>query len=181
MEVSEEWRDIPNYNGMYQVSNLGRVRSFHNGRWGKRARPRIMKPFPDRQGYVAVDLRDGCKNVHRLVAKCFIKNEHDKKYVNHKNGVKDDNRVINLEWVTASENSMHAAKLGLKNGDRHGHSKINYQIACNIRQDRDNGMTQVAIASKYGISRRNVRSIISRNTWKHSETQNQMEVSYRKP
>ncbi|MGM1462396.1 NUMOD4 domain-containing protein [Bacillus cereus group sp. BceL310] len=106
----EIWRDIEGYEGLYQVSNLGRVRSLKKNKM-------IMKPFVNEEGYLRITLlKDRKKNnlrVHRLVAKAFIYNKDNKPEVNHINAIKSDNKVNNLEWVTPKENMKHANDLGL--------------------------------------------------------------------
>lgn len=96
----------------YQVSNLGRVRSFIQGFC------QTLKTRNNKDGYVYVILSGNCGRktlkVHRLVANAFIPNVYGKREVNHKNGIKSDNSVENLEWVTKSENEIHAYKTGLK-------------------------------------------------------------------
>ena len=103
---NEQWRDIDGYDGMYQVSDLGRVRSRYSGEW------KVMKQRKNRKGYLRLDLsRDGNRknaSVHRLVAQAFIPNNDDNKtQINHINEVKTDNRVYNLEWCTAQYNSTY--------------------------------------------------------------------------
>ena len=106
--MEEIWKDIEGYEGRYQVSNLGRVRSLSLGKIAK-FRPehhgRVLKPYLTRYGYYSVDLYydTGKKRhhlVHRLVAQAFIPNPDNLPQINHKNEVKTDNRVQNLEWCT---------------------------------------------------------------------------------
>lgn len=108
--MSEIWKDIKRYEGLYQVSNIGKIK-----RIGKNER--IKKTFIDKNGYERVELSKLGVNkkysVHRLVAEAFINNCFNKKEINHKNGIKTDNRVENLEWVTRSENELHAYRTKL--------------------------------------------------------------------
>ena len=102
----EIWKDIEGYNGIYKISSFGRV---------KNAYGRILKPETTRNGYKRVMFFDRKKyHIHRLVAMAFIPNPENKETVNHKNGIKDDNTVDNLEWNTRGENEKHAYLTGLK-------------------------------------------------------------------
>lgn len=103
--LNEQWMPIPGHEGDYEISNFGRVKSLIKGR---------IMALTNNDGYLYVKLRGGKhKRVHRVVAQVFIPNPENKPGVNHINGNKQDNRVSNLEWVTAKENMRHAMELGL--------------------------------------------------------------------
>lgn len=109
------WKEIPNTKGRYQVNDNGDVISFQPGK------PPVLKKIRiDRGGYATVRLSVNGKQktcfVHRLVAEAFLDNELGKYEVNHINGIKTDNRVNNLEWVTHAENIQHAYAAGLIQG-----------------------------------------------------------------
>ena len=123
--MKEIWKEIPTYENLYEVSNLGRVRSLgkvvikdnHGTTCTAYYKPQILAQRYHPSGYLLVNLNKGLNEttyrVHRLVAESFIKNPDNKPYINHINGIKDDNRVENLEWVTPSENNYHAYNTGL--------------------------------------------------------------------
>jgi len=130
----EKWKDIKGYEGLYQVSNLGNVKSLDriiwNGHTKHLHKGRIMKPKGNRYKDVILCKEGKSKKyyVHRLVAIEFISNTENKPQVNHINGIKEDNRIDNLEWVTASENGKHANSIGLRTvRDMSGTNNPNYK------------------------------------------------------
>ena len=109
----EVWKDIPSYEGKYQISNKGRVKSLpRNEKFCKRSEEVILKAFACGSGYQEVILRNNGKRkpklIHRMVAEAFVPNPAGKGEVNHKDGNKDNNEHSNLEWVTPKENIKHA-------------------------------------------------------------------------
>ena len=109
---AEEWKDIEGWDGDYQISNLGRVKSFKKTKSGQ-----ILANQNSRR-YQEIELNDSGKRktfrVHRLVASAFIDNPSNKPEVNHIDGNKGNNKAENLEWVTAEENNKHADRTGLQ-------------------------------------------------------------------
>lgn len=122
----EEWRDIPCCSGRYQVSSLGRVRSYANfgSRYKQNGKAILKKVFINKDGYARVQIyydngKIGTEPVHRLVAKAFLPNPNGLSDVNHKNGNKTDNTVENLEWISHIDNVLHSiVVLGHKHGHR---------------------------------------------------------------
>lgn len=125
--MTEIWKDILGYEGLYQVSSTGRVKSVEKvDLLGHKRKEHIMSLSHNR-GYLNVNLfdKEGIRKtfrVHRLVAIAFIQNPNNKPEVNHINGIPSDNAVHNLEWVTSSENQKHAVQNNLqlyKSGSTH--------------------------------------------------------------
>lgn len=165
----EIWSDIANYEGLYQVSNFGRVKSF------QRKMPRIIKPSLDSGGYIKVILcKDGTSknhNIHVLVARAFVENLDNKPQVNHLNGDKLDNRSNNLEWVTDSENKYHSYRTGLRKepkGENHHQAKLTNAEADYCRKVykfRDKEFSMTALAKKFGVCRQAIEHIIRGTTY----------------
>jgi hypothetical protein len=163
----EIWKDIPEWEGLYQVSNLGRVKSLR-----KRI---ILKPLKLRKGYLGVEFRESNKRkhfrVHRLVALVFIPNPENKPEVNHKDGIKSNNHVDNLEWCTASENVQHAYDTGLKKpniGEINGRSKLTEQQAIEIRNKITGKRGEISrLAREYGVHHKTIIRLLNRVSWTH--------------
>lgn len=121
---TEIWKDIIGYEGLYHASNLGKIKAIRKirtfGKYSNNTRiyeEKIMKPNKTKNGYLIIQLsKDGVQkwySVHRLIAKTYLENFENKSQVNHINCIKTDNKVLNLEWCTASENINHAIKNNL--------------------------------------------------------------------
>lgn len=165
----EIWKWVPGFEGEYEVSNQGGIRSYVQS-----ALPRPIKTFRRATGYRAVSLGAGyIELVHRIVAIAFIPNPLDLPYVNHKNAIKTNNRVENLEWVTQQENVQHAIRMGLRRpnparGETANQSNLNDGDVLTIRKlYSKSGLSQRAIAKQYGISKHSVYSIVNRLSWTH--------------
>jgi hypothetical protein len=130
----EQWKDIKGFEGMYQVSNIGNVKSLDrivwNGKVHHLLKGRIMKPKGVKYNEIHLCKDNKIKKcyIHRLVAEAFISNPHNKPQVNHLNGLHTDNRIENLEWCTSKENNQHAWANGLQIAyDRKGIKNPNYK------------------------------------------------------
>jgi len=179
--VSEEWKDIKDYKGSYQVSNLGEVKSVsrfikHNSSFtGKIKTKEITLKKYNRKGmysevYLYSDIIKRKRfDVHRLVAVAFIKNPESKKEVNHIDGNKHNNEVNNLEWVTRKENSEHAIKTGLHKcfGENNGRSKLKEKEVLLIRKLHKEGTLCFPLAEKFKVSWATINLIVKRKSWKH--------------
>ncbi len=116
--MKEIWKDIKNYEGLYQISNFGNVKSLekyrYNGKKYYTQKEKILKQQVDKNGYKVIVLHRNKEiqafKIHRLVAQAFIPNPKDKAEVNHIDGNKANNNIHNLEWVTTKENVHHAFK-----------------------------------------------------------------------
>jgi len=193
--MQEIWKDVNGYEGLYQVSNLGRVKRLsrtirHSEGNTSLIKGKLISPKTEKDGYVRVSLsnsgRKKTHNIHRLVCFSFIKNPNNKPDVNHINGIKSDNSLSNLEWCTKSENMRHAIESGLhtqigkshhrygKHGSENPCSKpvVRYDLDMNFISRYDN----IKIASEsLGIFAQNISATCrgNQNTaggfkWRHA-------------
>lgn len=161
----EEWLDILNYEGIYKISNLGRRKN----KKGQIQKARIKKNYNTARLFKDKIYTE--YSVHRLVASAFIPNPENKPCVNHKNGIKSDNRASNLEWCTISENSIHAVANGLQKiikGSDCSWSKLCEKQVLEIRELYSLGfLFQRQIAKIYNIKPPTVSDIVRRKRWAH--------------
>lgn len=167
--MKEAWKIIDK---THEISSEGRVRNIKTNH--------ILAAWSHTTGYPMVRLSFKGKGmrIHRLVAEAFISNPEKKKTVNHKNGIKTDNHVSNLEWASQSENNIHARKIGLnKNvGENHNFAKLTYKQVVRIRAMYKPGktryskatMSQAKIAKKFGVTQTVISDIIRNKSWRSS-------------
>lgn len=182
--IAEEWRSVPRYEGIYEVSNMGRIRRIGKaaktgkGQGGGARIGRILQQQRGPDGYFRSQLwmNGKYKNflVHRLVALAFLGPAPNGREVNHKSGDKSNNRPINLEYVTRSENNLHAFRLGLMvnnlnfKGETHPNAKLTEKQIREIRnqyQFRSRLYGSVALGRKYGVDHKTILRIVNLETW----------------
>jgi hypothetical protein len=170
-DIIEIWKPVPNYELTYEVSNLGRFRIINYRNTGK---SKIMKTSNDKDGYQLIGfVKNGVQKLqrsHRIVCAAFLENTENKPLINHKNGIKNDNRVCNLEWCNQSENTIHALNTGLKVpiiGSNASWSKLTEKDVLNIRNEVANGAVQRRLSEKYNVTFQTISSIVRRKNWLH--------------
>ena len=175
----EVWKDIEGFEGVYQVSSIGRIKrlagiSVINGRKYTVKKDRFLKPEKMGKGYLRAQLTATPKQrrvlVHTLVAETFLGiPEESYLQINHKNGIKDDNRVENLEWVTGSENVKHAFETGLNErqvGESNGSSILKEKdVKLILRLSSFNKLTHEEMSRVFGVSKSTITAIISGRNW----------------
>jgi len=177
----EEWRDIENYEGLYQISNLGQLKSAakkwiagnHNS--NRMKNETLLIQHNDKYGYLSVRLyKNGeskIEKIHRLVAKSFIPNLENKPCINHINGIKSDNSIKNLEWCTYSENTIHSFKNNLQvslKGQKHPMHKLTEIQIKEIRKKYiPKKYNTYILAKEYNMHQSTISDIVNYKIWKH--------------
>lgn len=161
--MKEIWKDIKDFENLYQISNFGRVKSLKSNR--------IRKPYINNSGYFCIHLYDNKKykiqTIHRLVAETFIPNPNNLPEINHIDGDKSNNNSNNLEFVLHNENQKHASINNLMAvGERHGRSKLKESQIIEIRKLKGT-MKQKKIAEIYGVSEGIISLILNKKNWKY--------------
>lgn len=170
--MSETWKVVENFEGLYEVSNIGRIRS--KKRQGSQGG--VLVNTPNGTGYYMMRFQDRSRGlyvaelVHRVVAKAFIPNPENKPQVNHINSIRTDNRVENLEWVTNLENVRHSQAAGRFNhlGENNNSAKLTEKQVVEIKLlIKEGNFKDRYIGEIYGVSRENIRDIRLGKLWKH--------------
>jgi len=163
----ERWKPVRGYENLYEVSNLGRVKSLH---WNK---SRILSMGGNPKEYRNVKLfkegRFKFFKVARLVLEAF-RLISTKMMINHKDGNKLNDSLENLEWVTPKENCLHAVRTGLlkpKQGELNGMSKLNKHQVLKIRDLFKKGYKQSEIAEMFDVCRGTIFTIVHKVNWRH--------------
>ncbi|KRC97688.1 MULTISPECIES: NUMOD4 domain-containing protein [Pseudomonas] len=167
---AEQWRAVPDYEEIYEVSSLGRVRSLPRvvafGSSARQCGGIVLRQGTKPAGYKFVmlyrDAEQKCANVHRLVACAFVEGGFDGAQVNHIDGDKSNNAAENLEWCTGSENCLHSYGIGLRprgaikhlarSGERNSQSKLSDLQTEELRAMLSAGASGVEVARSFGIS-----------------------------
>lgn len=176
--MTEEWRPVVGNEVFYRVSNLGRVKSLKNGRYGTvSGEGKMLRPGLSSHGYYTVCLwKDGRSRsvyVHRLVATAFIPNPDGKREVNHMDGDKTNNNISNLEWVSRRGNAIHALEvLGNRclRGESSPSAKLTEDDVRAIRKRYRKGCPRNGVnplAREYGMCTRAMTKVVKRMTWRH--------------
>lgn len=181
-DTKEIWKPIPNYEGLYEASNFSIVRSVkrtvidYNSDFSRTLKSVTLNPTLSKKGYYYVTLcKGGVRRkflLHRIISQCYIQNPLSHDCVNHIDGNKKNNSIINLEWCSYSENNKHAYMKGLRIpyerfGEKNPKSVLNNSTVLQLRLMRLNGDTYSGIAKKLGISKSAVAKVIRGETWGH--------------
>jgi len=162
--MEEIWKPIKDFETYCEISNLGNVRSLRTGK--------LRKLQIHTDGYYCliffVNKLRHTKYIHRLIAEAFIPNPDNKPEINHIDGNKKNNNILNLEWCTHKENIDHAYNNNLIKINR-GENKNNHKLTDNdvILIRSLNNIKQIDIAKKFNISTKTIRDILNNKTWKH--------------
>lgn len=173
--AAEEWRPVPGFDG-YEVSSLGRVRSWRPAgpRAAWRSEPVVLRPTPQNGGYGVVCLRQGCGPgrycyVHRLVLMAFVGPCPDGMECAHANGQRHDARLVNLAWVTPTENQRHKHQHGTAGVGANGSGvRLSASEVELIRARCQNGESFTTIALAHGVNRTTVSRIARGKSWADS-------------
>ena len=177
-QAKERWLPVVGWEGVYKVSSLGRVMRIKKRKRSKFPAEHTLTPCPCSNGYAQVHLRDWPRNmpaglVHLLVARAFMGDPPPGHEVNHKDDNRMNPRLDNLEYVTRSENQLHAYRVNMRppvsnKGEAAGRAKLTNLQVQNIRDRYQTGkISQQTLANEFGIHQTMVGFIVRRANWTH--------------
>lgn len=173
---NEIWKPIKDYEGLYEISNYGRIKSLSRKSKTKIIKDeKILKTFKRHTGYIQAKLSKKSKLynpiVSRIVAEAFLEKPSYKCVTNHIDCVRDNNHVDNLEWISQSQNTRYAFLKGNKSqkGEKNNRSKLTMEKVNEIRKFKQNNdhLSQQEIADHFNLKRENVKDIINYKTWNY--------------
>jgi hypothetical protein len=173
---NEIWKPIKNYEGLYEVSNYGRIKSLPRKSKTKITKDaKILKTFKRNTGYIQTKLSKNSKLYHpivsRLVAEAFLIKPIYKCVANHIDCIRDNNHVDNLEWLSQSQNIKYAFLIGNKcqKGEKNNQAKLTMEKVIEIRKFKkeNDHLSQQEIADHFNLKRENVKDIINYKTWNY--------------
>lgn len=182
----ESWKSIPGYEGVYEVSDWGRVKSLtrgnliHHIKWMKDTpanfKPKILKGHKDVRGYLVVHLKDKVHKVHRLVGIAFMPIDNPKEFeINHFDGDKENNSYENLFWCTNLENVQHAWEYGLmpsRAGEDNGNSRLKVSQVIEIKKLLKAKYSYGSIAPIFKVSKGMIARIAQGKAWVNVQLNN---------
>lgn len=165
--MEEIWKDIKGYEGLYQISNFGRVKSLKRKTLNSKCLyDKILNNRINHNGYFMIFLSKNKKikgfRINRLVAEAFLPNPNNKPQVNHKDGNKTNNRIDNLEWCTAKHNTQHAIKNGLRTNKYHREI-----VQCDLDNNLIKEWHSIKEATNFGFSKSGICQCCKSKRKKH--------------
>lgn len=161
---TEQWRPIKSYGGTYEISDRGKV-------WSHIRSKRILKSFPNKQGYLRVTLCANGKmktvSIHSLVLEAFVRPRPEGLVCDHIDGNPANNHISNLEWVTQAENLRRGKSPFIHRGSKNCRSKLDEEKVLQIRKRHaEGGISRSALAREYHVCKQLVCNVVNRKTWK---------------
>lgn len=177
-QPGENWKAIAGYEGYYEVSDTGKIRSVDrvviNRGFPQRLKGVTLRHNLNQNGYPYVIIckngKTKCQCIHKAVAAAFVDNPDGRRVINHKDGNKQNNNASNLEWTTSLENNLHALRTGLRvptRGEKQGKSVLKEHQVYEIRRRADSGESVKKLAQEFGVKEAAVSAVKHRRTWRH--------------
>lgn len=174
---AEVWKPVVGCDGRYEVSNLGRVRSLRSSR-----APRLLTGVKGSSGYFRVSIDGRAWLIHRLVLAAFVSPCPEGLEGGHMDGVRTNNALTNLQWITRRENMSHKRLHGTQqHGERNGQSKLTGDSVCELRAAYATGVSPIVLKDRYGISEKHVHRIVRREFWRHVSDAERPRIEWRRP